>query len=305
MIEKYVDAEELKRLLSTLMAVLGVLIIAGLFASLVVPGLRNANKPETPTAVSPVVGETGWLDRTEFPPERGKIIPPVDPQTLMAPSAELTERGKALFEQNCIQCHGPLGKGDGSAAATMDPRPRNLASPDDWVNGYDLPGIYTTLSEGISGTSMNPFDYLRKKDRMALVHYVQTLGEFSHESKDAQAMEDLARELASAGEKIPNKIPVSLAIAKLEEEFAAPAVLSVSREDSSPGAAILRRVMIDPSRASQVLEESGLWRKSARELAASILPDTPGNGFSISAATLSPSEWETLHAELLNRLKPE
>jgi hypothetical protein len=44
MIEKYVDAEELKRLLSTLLAVLGGLVIAGLFASIVVPGLRNANK---------------------------------------------------------------------------------------------------------------------------------------------------------------------------------------------------------------------------------------------------------------------
>ena len=50
MIEKYVDAEELKRLLSVLVVILGCLIIAGLFASIVVPGLRNANKPATPAA---------------------------------------------------------------------------------------------------------------------------------------------------------------------------------------------------------------------------------------------------------------
>jgi len=53
MIEKYVDAAELRRLLSSLLAVLGCLIIAGLFASIVVPGLRNANKPPIPTAVAP------------------------------------------------------------------------------------------------------------------------------------------------------------------------------------------------------------------------------------------------------------
>ncbi len=87
MIEKYVNAEELRRLVSTLVFVLGCLVIGGLFASIVVPGLRNANQPETPTAVTPVVGESGWLDPTEFPPQRGAIITPVDPKALMARSA--------------------------------------------------------------------------------------------------------------------------------------------------------------------------------------------------------------------------
>ena len=67
MIEKYVDSKELKRMLSTLLVIVGCLIIAALFASIVVPGLRNANKPATPTAVDPVTGETGWLDPAEFP----------------------------------------------------------------------------------------------------------------------------------------------------------------------------------------------------------------------------------------------
>lgn len=305
MIEKYVDEEELKRLLSSLMAILLGLVIMALFASIVVPGLRNANKPGTTTLSGTIGNETGWLDLTEFPPERGRTIPPVDPQTLIASSPELVDRGKKLFEQNCIQCHGPLGKGDGPAASTMNPKPRNFMEPSDWVNGYDLPGIYKTVSEGISGTSMNSFNYLQKRDRMALAHYVQTLGKFSHKSEDAQAMKNLSKELASGGEKIPNKIPVSMAMAKLEEEFVAPQLLAVRPEDQSPGAAILRRVVVDSSRASEVLAHSQFWRKGERELAASILPDTPGNGFSISIATLSPAEWEMLYAELLIRLKPE
>ena len=80
MIDKYVNAEELKRLLSTLLVVMGALLIAGLFGIIVVPGLRNANKPPAAMPVNPVVGEPGWLDPTEFPPEKGKEIPPVDPQ---------------------------------------------------------------------------------------------------------------------------------------------------------------------------------------------------------------------------------
>jgi mono/diheme cytochrome c family protein len=128
MIEKYVDAGELRRLLSSLLAVLGGLVIAGLFASIVVPGLRNANKPKTPTAVTPVAGESGWLNPAEFPPQRGSVVPPVDPRTLITPSLELVARGKELYESNCVTCHGPAGHGDGPAAGTMNPRPRNFTN---------------------------------------------------------------------------------------------------------------------------------------------------------------------------------
>lgn len=34
--------------------------------------------------------------------------------------------GKVLYEKNCAACHGTSGKGDGPAAASMNPKPRNL-----------------------------------------------------------------------------------------------------------------------------------------------------------------------------------
>ena len=147
-----------------------------------------------------MVGESGWLDPTEFPPEKGRVIPPVDPKTLIEPSAELTARGKTLFESNCVQCHGALGLGDGPAANTMNPRPRNFTSPAGWTNGYHLPGIFKTLSEGVKGTSMAPFDYLSRKDRMALAHYAQSLGAFPHNTAGLQVMDALSKELAAPGE---------------------------------------------------------------------------------------------------------
>ena len=302
MIEKYVDAEELRRLLSSLFVFLGALLIAGLFASIVVPGLRNANKPETPTPVNPVVGEPGWLDPTEFPPQRAREIPPVDPQTLIVSSPELVARGKELFARDCVPCHGELGRGDGPATATMNPRPRNFASPDGWTNGHDLPAIFKTLSTGVQGTSMAAFDYLSKSDRMALAHYVQALGAFPHGTGNSQAMEALSKELARPGEMTPNKIPVSMAMAKLEKEFSPLPPLVVPPEDHSPGAEVLRRVVIDPSRAARTLAGSPSWRIGPKELAASILPETPGNGFSVSTATLSPSVWQDLQAELVKRM---
>ena len=36
-------------------------------------------------------------------------------------------RGAALFQDNCAACHGPLGRGDGPAAALLPVRPANLA----------------------------------------------------------------------------------------------------------------------------------------------------------------------------------
>jgi mono/diheme cytochrome c family protein len=304
MIEKYVDAEELRRLLSSLVAVLCGLVIAGLFAIIVLPGLRNANKPEIPVAaVTPVVGESGWLDPTEFPPVKGVSIPPVDPETLIKPSAELTAHGQELFESNCVPCHGSLGRGDGPAAGTMIPHPRNFASPVGWKNGVDLPGIFKTLSEGIPGTSMAPFDYLTRRDRMALAHQVQALSAFPHNTVSPQALEALSKELASAGEQTHNKIPVSMAMAKLEEEFAALRPFVMDLENQGLGAEIIKRVVINRSRASGILAESNQWRATPSNLAAAILPDTPGNGFSVATANLNPVEWNILHAELLKQIR--
>ncbi len=302
MIDKYVNAEELKRLLSTLLVVMGALLIAGLFGTIVVPGLRNANKPPAAMPVNPVVGEPGWLDPTEFPPERGKQIPPVDPKALIAYSPELIARGKTIFAANCIPCHGELGRGDGVAAATMNPRPRNLTNPAGWRNGFDLSAIYNTLSTGVKGTSMSAFDNLSKRDRMAVAHYVQALGVFPHGTGSAEALETLSAELAAPGETTPNRIPVSMAMARLEKEFSAPPPLAVAPEDRSPGADLLRRVIIDPSRAALVLAEGTRWRESPDRLAGSILPGVPGNGFSASTATLSAAEWQALHAALLKHL---
>ena len=305
MIEKYVDAQELKRLLSTLVVIVGCLIIAGLFASIVLPGLRNANQPQTPTAVEPVVGESGWLDPAEFPPQKGALIPPVDPKTLMTPSAELIVRGKELFDSNCTACHGSQGGGDGPAAPTMNPRPRNFANPNGWTNGYHAPGIYKTLNEGIRNTSMSSFDYMSKKDRMALVHYVQSLGAFPHNTATAQLMDALSKSLAAAGERIPNRIPVSMAMTRLEKEFSAAPPLVIENDDRSPAAELMRRVIVDPFRASQFLAQSRLWRISYRDLAAAVALQMPGNGFSTDSADLNSAQWQMLYSELVRRIKPK
>jgi mono/diheme cytochrome c family protein len=302
MIERYVDQEDLRRLLAHLAAILTVLMIGALFATIVAPGLRNANKPETQTPVSPVIGEPGWLNPAEYPPERGKLIPPVDPQTLIDASPELLARGKELFSANCVQCHGELGRGDGPGGANLNPPPRNFASPNGWTNGYDLPSMYKSISEGIKDTSMAAFDYLSKKDRMSVIHYEQSLGAFVHGTGSPAAMEALTKELGSAGEKTPNKIPVSMAMAKLASEYQAPTPLAIAANDSSQEMAVLRRAIVDPGRAARAFADFNLSRPGLSELAATLIPDAPANGFSVDLATLSASEWKTLQGAILKRL---
>jgi len=276
-----------------------------LFALLVVPGLRNANRPSAPMPVTPVVGEPGWLDPTEFPPERGRDIPAVDPKTLIEASPQLINLGKTLFAANCAACHGESGHGDGPAAGTMSPPPRNFTSPAGWVNGYDLPAIYRTVTGGIAGSSMASFNYLSKKERMALAHYVQSLGAFPHPSGSNEAVEALSQELAAPGGRTPNRIPVSMAMAKLEEEFSAPPPLAVAPEDHSAGAEILRSLIRDPRRAALTLAGSTAWRSDAKVLAEMILADAPGNGFSVYAANLSPADWQLMQKEILKLSPPD
>jgi len=304
MIEKYVNEEELKRLISGLLVFLGALTIAALFASIVVPGLRNANRPAAATPVNPVVGVPGWLDPTEFPPERSREIPPVDAGTLIRYSPRLVARGSELFTKNCTQCHGGLGKGDGPAASTLNPRPRDLTNGNGWTRGFDLPSIYKTVTVGVAGTGMQGFEYLSKTYRMALVHYVQALGKFDHGTGTPEALAALEKELSSAGERTPNKIPVSLAIARIAMEFKAVPPLAVDPADTGAGAEVLRRVLADPSRASAALAGSASWRKGPTELAAVVLAGAPGNGFSLRAASLSASEWQALHGALSGRIAP-
>ena len=300
MIERYVSPEELRRLVSTFLVVVGAITIFALFALIVVPGLRNANKPVIPPAVSPPQGETGWLDPTEYPPARGYELTPVDPKTVLTASPELLDRGRVLFQQNCVACHGMSGRGDGPASAGLRPPPRDLSRAEGWTNGYQLTSIYETLKEGISGSAMVAYDHIAARDRMALAHYVQSLGAFFHGPEDEGAMDALAKQFASAGEKVPNKIPVSMAMERLEEEFASPAPLGVRPAGNRDDAArLLARAVVDQARAAQTLTLVPSWRESASALAKAIVPGVPGNGFSASVATLRPDEWRALYAEMM------
>lgn len=295
MIDRYLSPSEFRRLISALMVVAGFICIAALFAFIVVPGLRNANAPAAEVAVNAPQGQTGWLDATDYPPSRREVIPPIDPKTVLSPTPELKARGKALYDQTCATCHGAEGKGDGPGAGQLNPKPRNFTTREGWKNGTRIEDLFRTLDEGLKGTSMVSYNYLNKKDRMALVHVVQAMGGFGHGSSDPKAREALEKLFASAGETIPNRVPVRVAEAMLLKEFQAAPVLDPSR---SP---VLRAAVADPVLAAQSLAGLPGWKDSDQALARGVVAGLPFNGFSPSVATFGPDRWKELRTALVSR----
>jgi mono/diheme cytochrome c family protein len=297
MIDRYVSPSELKRLLSALLVVALFIGLLAVFGFLILPGLRNANKPSDGTPFSAAGGGTGWLDPTDFPAEKGRTVPPIDPATVMTANPELLAKGQALFNQTCTSCHGPKGEGDGAAGKGLNPPPRNFTHPDGWKNGPSRPAIFKTLEEGVKGSSMVSYGYLSKRDRMALVHYVQSLGRFEHGPEDAKAVEALAKLFATSGEVIPNRIPVSAAMARLEGEFSAPAPLPLGNDP------VLGQAITDPARAALTLAHLRGWRDSDQALAAGVIEGLPANGFRTGVGHYGPAQWRDLRDALGRAMK--
>lgn len=82
--------------------------------------------------------------------------------------------GHDSYMTNCMICHGDKGLGDGVAAASLTPKPRNLTK-DQFKNGLTKEKVYETLSKGLPGTAMPPFAQLSDSERWSLVFYILSI----------------------------------------------------------------------------------------------------------------------------------
>ena len=96
-----------------------------------------------------------------------------------APAAEKAKKspggnaanGKKLAETNCVSCHGNGGKGDGPAAAALNPKPADWTSAK--VQTEPEGSLFWKISNGRG--PMPPWKHLSEKDRWDLVAYVKSL----------------------------------------------------------------------------------------------------------------------------------
>ena len=84
-------------------------------------------------------------------------------------------RGAEVYQANCASCHGALGRGDGQAAAGMDPKPTNLSVGDALMDQSPL-DYYRRITIGVVGTAMPSFELqLPAQDRWAAALYATLL----------------------------------------------------------------------------------------------------------------------------------
>jgi high-affinity iron transporter len=80
-------------------------------------------------------------------------------------------RGAALYEAQCVSCHGSAGLGDGSAGAGLEPPPTDFTDAARAAQRSVL-GYYNTITLGVEGTGMASYAALPEADRWALAFHV-------------------------------------------------------------------------------------------------------------------------------------
>jgi high-affinity iron transporter len=97
----------------------------------------------------------------------------LDPFPERAPSLA---RGAAVYQEQCVQCHGATGRGDGPKARQLQgPPPASLSDPT-LMSAVSPVDVYRKVTIGVAGTAMPQFEEtLSPEDRWAVATYVASL----------------------------------------------------------------------------------------------------------------------------------
>ena len=88
-------------------------------------------------------------------------------------------RGRASYEHLCALCHGTSGEGDGPAAASLSPKPTNLANKQ-YLNWLQDDYLKELIKEGGLALGMSPLmpalgGALNDDDVKNVISYVRSL----------------------------------------------------------------------------------------------------------------------------------
>ena len=86
-------------------------------------------------------------------------------------------KGKVTFNNTCVACHGPEGKGDGVAAAALDPKPRDLSNGE-YVSTLSNEHLYKVINEGGASVGLSPLmadwgGVLSEEDTWNVIAYIR------------------------------------------------------------------------------------------------------------------------------------
>jgi mono/diheme cytochrome c family protein len=258
--------------------------------------------------VEPKLVDSTAIDQ-ELKVVEARTIPPLNIMAVKDPTPELMEKGANLYTTICASCHGADGNGSGPAAAGMNPPPRNLTTTDNWKNGATIQGIFQTLTEGIPGTAMIPYDYLTPEERVALAHHIR--GEYTPNPPastdgDLQAMD--ATFNLSAGSEVAAQIPVAAAKAIIERETSEAMTQLVSKlhrisgEENIEGGRIFNRVTNNKILVIYALSNSQEWRENRSAFIRFVMRNSGRTMFNRSINNLDETEWEELYNLMLKTI---
>ncbi|MCL4265654.1 MAG: copper resistance protein CopC [Anaerolineae bacterium] len=90
------------------------------------------------------------------------------------PDVESIALGQELFAENCVPCHGELGRGDGPTAVNLYPPPADFSSGH--TATHPDGDLYYWILNGVPDTQMPPFaDRISNEEAWHLVNYVRRL----------------------------------------------------------------------------------------------------------------------------------
>ncbi|MGA2297727.1 MAG: cytochrome c [FCB group bacterium] len=244
----------------------------------------------------------------DVPFEKGTTSIGINLEKYASPNDSLIAKGKELFNSSCSPCHGETGKGDGPASAALNPKPRNFHSKDGWTNGRKFSDMYKTLQEGIIKNGMTAFEFLPVEDRLAIIHYIRTFeNDFPKITNEEIKQLDDTYHLTQSG-KIPNTIPVVMAMQKIIDENHAKYIIYeiVNIENipsNEPGEVILNKVSTDKFRSLYYIYVSKNKITTSDNLIKEVSYTIPENGFNNKILNLRKDEREILFNYLLKLLK--
>ncbi len=99
--------------------------------------------------------------------------------TTMAVQAADVDQGKKLYGQFCASCHGQSGKGDGPAAAALNPKPRDHTDKE-YMSKLSDEDMFKVIKNGGASVGksplMPPWGASLKDDQIKdVVAYIRTL----------------------------------------------------------------------------------------------------------------------------------
>jgi len=83
--------------------------------------------------------------------------------------------GKAKYEQLCVTCHGPSGKGDGPVGSSLNPKPKDLSK-----TAKSDADLKKTITQGGAATGLSPVmpawgALLKEQEVSNIIAYIRTL----------------------------------------------------------------------------------------------------------------------------------